>query len=56
MSIALLWLGSLLPDDSDDYLVGPDKRPTGVPTPGVYTLRLHFTELNPPASSERTPS
>lgn len=46
----------LLPDDSDDYLVGPDKRPTGVPMPGVYTLRLHFTELNPPASSERTPS
>ena len=39
-----------------NYLVGPDKRPTGVPTPGVYTLRLHFTELNPPASSERTPS
>ena len=54
-ALALLWLGSLLPDDSDDYLVGPDKRPT-VPTPGVYTLRLHFTELNPPASSERTPS
>ena len=38
----------LLPDDSDAYLVGPDKRPTGVPTPGWFTFHLHFTAIHSP--------
>ncbi len=34
----------LLPDDNDDHLSGPDKRPTGVVTPGWLTIQLVFTE------------
>ncbi len=33
----------LLPDDSDDYLTGPDLRHDGITT-GRYTLRFDFEE------------
>ena len=34
----------LLPDDSDDYLAGPDLRPAPV-TPGRFTFTFTFEEL-----------
>ena len=35
----------LLPDDSDDYLAGPDLRPAPI-TPGRFTFRFEFEELS----------
>lgn len=34
----------VLPDDSDDYLAGPDLRPAPV-TPGQFTFTFRFEEL-----------
>ena len=35
----------ILPDDSDEYLLGPDLRPTGVSGYGAYVLGFDFEAL-----------
>ena len=35
----------ILPDDSDEYLLGPDLRPTGVSGQGAYVLAFDFEAL-----------